>query len=85
MAVFLMLFTYIAIICFTATAIITYTRAVTIGIDNKQLFLDIKKLGGNNKYIENNIKKQLKKVFIYPTVIGSVFIYMRYFGGYFSL
>lgn len=79
MAVFLMLFTYIAVICLAATAIITYTRAVTIGLDNKQLFSDIKKLGANNKYIEKNIKKQLAKVFIYPTVIGSIFIYMMYF------
>lgn len=76
MAVFIMLFIYIAIICLAATAIITYTRAVTIGLDNKQLFSDIKKLGANNKYIEKNIKKQLAKVFIYPTVIGSTFTYM---------
>lgn len=78
MAVFIMLFTYIAIICLAATAIIAYTRAVTIGLDNKQLFSDIKKLGANNKYIEKNIKKQLAKVFIYPTVIGSGFTYMIY-------
>lgn len=76
MAVFIMLFTYIAIICFAATAMIAYTRAVTIGLDNKQLFLDIKKLGANNKYIEKNIKKQLAKIFIYPTIIGSIFTLM---------
>ncbi|MGL4912119.1 MAG: FtsX-like permease family protein [Romboutsia sp.] len=84
MAVFIMLFTYIAIICLAATAIITYTRAVTIGLDNKQLFLDIKKLGANNEYIEKNIKKQLAKVFIYPTVIGSIFTYMLYLTIYYG-
>ena len=78
MAVFIMLFIYIAIICLASTAIIAYTRAVTIGLDNKQLFSDIKKLGANKKYIEKNIKKQLAKVFIYPTVIGSIFTYMIY-------
>lgn len=78
-AVFFMLFIYISIICFAAVAIITYTRAMTIGIDNKQLFSDIKKLGGNNKYIENNIKKQLSKVFMYPTAIGSILIFIMYF------
>ncbi|MEG2788563.1 MAG: FtsX-like permease family protein [Romboutsia sp.] len=77
-AVFIMLFTYIAIICLAATAIIAYTRAVTIGLDNKKLFGDIKKLGANDKYIEKNIKKQLAKVFIYPTFIGSIFTYMIY-------
>lgn len=78
MAVFIMLFTYIAIICLAATAIIAYTRAVTIGLDNKQLFSDIKKLGAKNEYIEKNIKKQLAKIFIYPTIIGSTFTYMMY-------
>lgn len=78
MAVFFMLFTYIAIICLASTAVIAYTRAITIGIDNKQLFSDIKKLGANKKYIEKNIKKQLAKIFIYPTVIGSIFTYMIY-------
>lgn len=76
MAVPLMIFTYVAIICFVATAVITYTRGITIGLDNKQLFLDLKKLGASNEYIEKNIKKQLAKVFIYPTLIGSAFIYM---------
>lgn len=78
LAVFLMLFTYISIICLVATAVITYTRAITIGIDNKVLFCDLKKLGASDKYIEDNIKKQLAKVFIYPTAIGSSFIYMLY-------
>lgn len=84
MAVFIMLFTYIAIICLASTAIITYTRAITIGLDNKQLFSDIKKLGANKKYIEKNIKKQLAKIFIYPTVIGSIFTYMIYITMFFG-
>jgi len=44
-AVFLMLFIYIAIICFAAVAIISYTRSITIGLDNKTMFMDLKKLG----------------------------------------
>lgn len=79
MAVFLMLFIYIAIICFAAVAIIAYTRSITIGLDNKALFMDLKKLGANNKYIEATIKKQLAKIFIYPTVVGSLAIYMLFF------
>lgn len=77
-SVFIMLFIYIAVICFAATAVITYTRAITIGLDNKKLFMDLKKLGANNKYVESTIKKQLAKVFIYPTVVGSLIIYMLY-------
>lgn len=79
MAVFLMLFIYISIICFAAVAIIAYTRSITIGLDNKALFMDLKHLGANKKYIETTIKKQLSKIFIYPTVVGSLAIYMLFF------
>ncbi|MCM1988915.1 ABC transporter permease [Oceanirhabdus seepicola] len=79
LAVFLMLFIYIAIICFAAVAIIAYTRSVTIAIDNKALFMNLKKLGANNKYIERSVKKQLAKIFIYPTIVGSTAIYL-FFG-----
>ncbi len=77
-AVFLMLFIYIAIICFVAVAIIAYTRSITIGLDNKSLFMDLKKLGANNQYIENTIKKQLAKIFMYPSIVGSISIYMLF-------
>ena len=65
MAVFLMLFIYIAIICFTAVAIIAYTRSVTVGLNNKRLFSDLRHLGANEAYITRVIKKQLSKIFIY--------------------
>jgi len=79
LAVALMLFIYIAIICFAAVAIIAYTRSITIAIDNKELFMNLKKLGANNKYIERSVKKQLAKIFIYPTIVGSTAIYL-FFG-----
>ncbi|MBI6873300.1 FtsX-like permease family protein [Clostridium aciditolerans] len=79
MSVFLMLFIYIAIICFTAVAIIAYTRSITIAINNKTLFNDLKNLGANNKYIEKCIKVQLKKIFTIPTVVGSTSIYLLFF------
>lgn len=79
MAVYLMLFIYIAIVCFAAVGIITYTRSVTIAINNKNLFDDLKRLGANHRYIEQCIKAQLKKVFTIPTIIGSISIYLLYF------
>ncbi len=78
MAVFLMLFIYIAIICFTAVAIIAYTRSVTVGLNNKRLFSDLRHLGANEAYITRVIKKQLSKIFIYPTVTGSAVMYFFY-------
>lgn len=79
MAVYLMLFIYITIICLTAVAIISYTRSITIAINNKTLFHDLKNLGANNKYIEKCIKVQLKKIFTIPTIVGSITIYLFYF------
>lgn len=76
MAVFLMLFIYIAIVCFITVGIIAYTRSLTIAINNKTLFNDLKKLGANNKYIEKCIKTQLQKIFTIPTVVGSIAIYL---------
>lgn len=79
MAVFFMLFIYIALVCFIAVGVIAYTRSLTIAINNKNLFNDLKKLGANNKYIEKCIKVQLKKIFIIPTIVGSTIMYLFYF------
>lgn len=78
MAVYLMMFIYISIICFITVAIIAYTRSITIAVDNKLLFEDLRRLGANNKYIKKVVNKQLIKIFIYPTVVGSVAIYLFY-------
>ncbi|MBO1306044.1 ABC transporter permease [Enterococcus sp. 669A] len=72
MAVFFLLFVYVAIICLAAVGIIAYTRSITIAINNKQLFEDLTKLGANNKYIRRTVNSQLTKIFVYPTVIGGV-------------
>ena len=69
-AVFFMLFIYVAIICLAAVGIIAYTRSVTIGMNNKQLFDDLKKLGGNH------ITSQLMKIYALPVIIGSILIYI---------
>ncbi|MTI65670.1 MAG: ABC transporter permease [Firmicutes bacterium] len=79
MSVFLLLFIYIAVICLTAIGIISYTRSVTIAINNKTLFESLKRLGANNKHIEKCIKVQLKKIFVVPTIVGSTVTYLFYF------
>lgn len=76
MAVFLMLFIFISIICFIAVAIISYTRSITIALNNKLLFDDLKRLGARNNYIERCIKVQLKKIFTIPTILGASAIYL---------
>lgn len=72
MAVFLMLFIYTSIICFATVSIIAYTRSIIIAVDNIGLFQNLKKLGASNLYIKNIIKWQIFKIFMYPTLIGSI-------------
>lgn len=76
MAVFFMLFIYIGIICFAAVGIISYTRGITIAMNYKQIFVDLRRLGGNKAYICFCIKSQLKKIFFYPYLVGSALIYI---------
>ena len=40
MAVFLMLFLFIAIVCFAAVIVIAYTRCMTIALTNRQVYDD---------------------------------------------
>lgn len=70
-AIFYLLFIYVAIICLAAVGIISYTRSITIGINNKNLFDDLGKLGANKKYIKKCITSQLTKIFVIPAIIGS--------------
>ncbi|WDV45698.1 ABC transporter permease [Clostridiaceae bacterium M8S5] len=76
MAVYLMLFIYISIICFVAVGVISYTRCITIATNSKALFKNLKRLGANTSYINKCIKNQLKKIFILPMVFGSIMPYM---------
>lgn len=75
-AVLIMLFIYIAIVCFTAVGIIVYTRSLTIAIDNRALFQDLKKLGAKNNYIKAVLKKQLLKISMFPAILGGGAIYL---------
>lgn len=74
MAVYFLLFVYVAIICLAAVGIIGYTRSITIGINNKQLFDDLTKLGANKRYIRKTINSQLTKIFVFPMVIGGIVV-----------
>lgn len=77
-SVFTMTFAFIAIICFAAVAVITYTRSLTVGINNARVFEDLKRLGGNNAYLRNVVRTQISKVFFTPISVGSVAIVLFY-------
>lgn len=75
-AVQFLLFAFVSIIMLAAIGVIAYTRSQTIGISNKQVYDDIRKLGADDNYILRCIKAQLKKVYVFPTIIGIGIIYI---------
>lgn len=77
-AVYMLLFAFIAILCLAAVIIILYTRSITIAINNKQVFEDLKRLGGNRKYLRKSVKAMISTVYIVPTIIGSALIFAFY-------
>lgn len=70
-AINFLVFLYAGIICAVAMAVIMYTRSLTVGLNNKQVFDDIGKLGGNNQFVTEIVRGQIKKLFVLPTILGS--------------
>ena len=77
-AVFLMLFVFIAIVCFAAVLIIAFTRSITIAVTEKRLYDDLRHLGAPNAYLSQTIRSQLRRIFLTPAVIGTGIIWVFY-------
>ncbi|MDE8732474.1 FtsX-like permease family protein [Eubacteriales bacterium DFI.9.88] len=73
-----LLFIYVAVICMAAVGIIAYTRSMNVGIANKQVFDDLRKLGADHGYIRKLVVSQLKKLFVLPTIVGSGLMFGYY-------
>jgi len=78
LAVFLMLFIFIAIICFAAVLVIGYTRCLTIALNNRQVYDDLKHLGATPNYLYRSIRGQITKVYGVPAVVGTSMIFVLY-------
>ncbi len=83
-AVFVLLSLYVSVISLTAAGIMSYIRSITIAMDNRLLFEDLKKLGADDSYEERVIRVQLRKIFAYPVaagcaVVGFFSLFMTYF------
>lgn len=74
MAVFLMLFIFIALICFAAVFVIAYTRCITIALTSRQVYDDLRHLGAPRTYLFQSIRKQLTRVFFVPALVGTSLI-----------
>ncbi len=77
-AVFLLLFVFVAILCFAAVAVILYTRSQTLILSNLWVYEDLRKLGASNAYLRKTSKEQVKRVFLAPVLIGTLLILCFY-------
>ena len=77
-AVFLMLFIFIAIVCFAAVIVIAFTRCLTIAITNRQVYDDLRHLGAPRAYLFRSVRSQVRRVFLVPMVTGTALIYAFY-------
>lgn len=73
-AVFVLLSIYISVISLTAAGIMSYIRSVTIAMDNRRLFEDLRRLGADNAYRERVVRVQLRKIFAYPVAAGCMIV-----------
>ena len=78
MAVFLMMFLFIAIICLMSALIICYTRCITIALNNRYVFEDLQRLGASPAYLRREIRSQASRVFAVPAIVGMSAMYLLY-------
>ena len=71
MAVFLMLFIFIAIVCFAAVIVIAFTRCMTIALLSRRVYDDLRHLGAPNAYLFRSVKGQVSRVFLVPAMVGT--------------
>ena len=86
MAVFLMLFVFIALVCFAAVIVIAFTRCMTIALTSARVYDDLRHLGAPNAYLFRAVRAQVSRVFVVPALTGTVLIWafymiMLYFNG----
>lgn len=74
MAVFLMLFIFIALVCFAAVVVISFTRCMTIAITSAHVYNDLRRLGAPKSYLFRSVKGQVSKVFLVPALVGTTII-----------
>ncbi len=78
-AVYMMMFLFIAIVCMLSALIICYTRCMTIAINNRYVFDDLKRLGASPKFLNKELRSQAGRVFTVPAMVGMFVMYLLYF------
>lgn len=77
-AVFMMLFIFIAILCFAAVIVILFTRSLTLADTNRRVYEDLRRLGAANAYLYGTVKHQISRVFFTPVLTGTLIISFFY-------
>lgn len=77
-AVYLMMFLFISIICTLAALIISYTRCMTIALNNRYVFDNLRRLGASPAFLKREVQSQAGIVFRIPAVIGMGAMYFLY-------
>ena len=71
MAVFLMLFVFIAVLCLSAVIVIACTRCMTIALTSRPVYNDLRRLGAPGYYLYRSARSQVRRVFLTPALAGS--------------
>lgn len=71
----LLIFVFVMLICIIAAGVITYTRSITVALKSKRVLMDVKKLGGNQRYLNQILKTQIRKIYVLPTLVAAFLIY----------
>lgn len=66
----ILMFTYVFLICLAAVGVIGYTRSQSVGLTNRQVFEDIRRLGADQSYQRALLRKQIRRIFLIPTALG---------------
>lgn len=78
MAIFLMLFVFIAVICFAAFGVIAFTRCLTIALTSARVYEDLRHLGASQAYLYQSARGQVRRVFTVPVLAGTGMICLFY-------
>lgn len=78
LAVFLMLFLFISTVCFAAAAVIGFVRSLTIALENRRVYGDLRRLGASADWMRRSARSQVRRVFTVPTAAGIGLMYAFY-------
>jgi len=78
LAVFLMLFLFISTVCFAAAAVIGFVRSLTIALENRRVYGDLRRLGVSADWMRRSARSQVRRVFTVPTAAGIGLMYAFY-------